>query len=220
MSIGKLKKTFNILLDIIFPEYCIRCNKYLEYPERVICIECLKNKLPISISSDVIENTINVYYISKYEDFYSIIIESKMQNRKSVLNYYLRYINKRFSNDLKKISDKIDLIIPVPIHKSKQKDRGFNQSEIIALSLFDKYKISTEVCKKIRKTKPQKELNLEERKQNLRKSFIIRNKNLIKNRKILLVDDVFTTGNTIIELSKCLKQNQCNNITAFTLLKV
>lgn len=92
----------------------------------------------------------------------------------------------------------VDLLIPIPLHKSRRRKRGFNQAELIAKKLGKELKIpvSTDSLLRIRKTSPQKELNDQERKSNLKNAFQVVN-NDVKLKKVLLIDDIYTTGSTI-----------------------
>lgn len=103
-----------------------------------------------------------------------------------------------------------DFIIPVPMHIQRLKDRGFNQSLLLAKELAKKVKIPCKhnIVMKVRNTTPQTKLNRTERKRNLRQAFIVSEsaKVYIKDASVLIVDDVITTGTTILECAKVLKK--------------
>jgi ComF family protein len=103
------------------------------------------------------------------------------------------------------------VLVAIPIHKSKLKQRGFNQSEEIAKELSKKINgtlFLKDALLKIKKTPPQRELKRKEREKNIKGVFVVNPKKLdfIKNKKVLLVDDVFTTGSTMEEAAKVLKK--------------
>ena len=108
-------------------------------------------------------------------------------------------------------------IIPVPLHKKRFLWRGFNQSEILALELAKKLGLSMEkdIVVRSRFTKPQTKLNSAQRQSNIKNAFEV-NKTL-KPTKILIVDDVFTTGATVNEIARILKQNGAKDVWALTL---
>lgn len=107
----------------------------------------------------------------------------------------------------------IDLIIPVPLYKTKLKERGFNQSLLIAkpISKLSGIPISKSLCK-IKDTEIQHFLNREEREKNLRGAF--RADETVKGKKILLIDDVITTGSTFNECAKELKRAGAEKVYA------
>jgi ComF family protein len=109
----------------------------------------------------------------------------------------------------KKESDFINFIlIPVPLEKKRLRWRGFNQSEEIGkeLAKFLKINLLSNVLYKTRATSPQIELNAEARKANVRGVFSVENKEKIAGRKILLIDDVYTTGSTMNECARILRE--------------
>lgn len=114
-----------------------------------------------------------------------------------------------------------DTIIPVPISKKRLNERGYNQS----------YLISNEIAKKVGlclerncliKTKniiEQSKLNKEQREQNIQGVYKLKNKKRLDNKKIILFDDIYTTGSTVNECCKILKQAKIKEIAVFTLAK-
>lgn len=100
----------------------------------------------------------------------------------------------------------IGLIIPVPLHPSRKRKRGYNQAEWIAKGISDVLHIpvDTHTLYRVRRTKPQKKLNDIERKQNLQGAFSVKCA-LPPNASILLVDDIYTSGSTVDEAARCLQ---------------
>ncbi|MBI2356232.1 MAG: ComF family protein [Candidatus Doudnabacteria bacterium] len=109
-------------------------------------------------------------------------------------------------------------IIPVPLHSRRLNWRGFNQSLLLSkpLSRMLNVEIQTELVKRDRFTKPQIELKKEQRRQNIQGAFSITNPSQISGR-YLLVDDVVTTGSTLNEIAKLLKQSGASEVWAMTL---
>lgn len=137
--------------------------------------------------------------------------------RKSIVNYKFNeqaYKHKAFANFIvnnKKICRylrKYDIIIPVPISKKRNRQRGYNQSELILMEIAKSMKdicVLTNVLYKVKDTLPQSTLGKEERRNNLKNAYEVRNNEIIKNKKVLLFDDIYTTGSTVEECSKMLK---------------
>ena len=111
---------------------------------------------------------------------------------------------------------KPDLIVPVPIHKTKLRMRGFNQAAYLAerLSQYTGIPAETELVEKVRKTKSQKKLNAIQRRKNLEAAFRV--KGHLRGRTVLVVDDVYTTGSTVDAMAVCLKKNGAGNVYFLT----
>ncbi len=120
----------------------------------------------------------------------------KYENRREYGDFYVREMLGSCKEAVR--SWNIDLIIPIPLHRSRRRTRGFNQAELIARKLGKELGIpvSADTLLRSRKTKPQKELNDQERRNNLKNAFKI-GKNDLEFKKILLIDDIYTTGSTI-----------------------
>ncbi|MDR3556343.1 MAG: ComF family protein [Syntrophobacteraceae bacterium] len=101
-----------------------------------------------------------------------------------------------------------DLIVPVPLHLKRLSERGFNQAGVLARELGRKIKTPVSACALVRKnqTLPQTRLKRGERLQNVKGAFEVSDKSTVRGRRILLIDDVFTTGTTLSECAKILKR--------------
>ena len=116
----------------------------------------------------------------------------------------------------------VDLVAPVPLHRRRLKERGLNQSLEIARIAFPdlRQKIVPNLLIRTKNTKPQTELDGIARRRNLKDAFTVNQTNLVKNKKIVLVDDVFTTGTTVGECSRMLKKAGASEIFVFTVARV
>ena len=116
---------------------------------------------------------------------------------------------------------KFDIIIPVPLHPVKEFKRSFNQSWLIAFHL-GKMQNKPAVYHALVKTKnnrSQTNLDINERKENVANVYKVRNTSIIKDKKILVIDDVYTTGATIEEVYKTLKKNGAREVKVLTVAK-
>ncbi|MBI4358842.1 MAG: ComF family protein [Candidatus Omnitrophica bacterium] len=115
------------------------------------------------------------------------------------------------------------MIIPVPLDSRRARERGFNQALIIAKMLKRTDKKNTPpivpLLRKVKKTLPQSQLRREERLNNLAGAFTIRKQRGIRGKQILLVDDIFTTGSTINECTKVLKEAGADRVDFFTIAR-
>lgn len=114
-----------------------------------------------------------------------------------------------------------DLIVPVPLHAKRLRWRGFNQALLLARHLSGAYGIAVDpfVLRRIKETPPQTQLNEEERRRNMRGAFALESRRSIEGRKVLLVDDVYTSGATVNECSRTLKRGGATKVFVVTLAR-
>ncbi len=194
--LNKIKK---YTLDLIFPIKCLGCGTW----DIWLCPKCQKKIYnPQKIGA--------LYYLDSYQN---PLIQKIIHQFKYNYSQELAPILSTLLNQI--IDQSFDYIIPVPLHKKRYLERGFNQSTLLCqninIPLLEKGLIRT------RYTPPQAQLNEKKRCQNLRNSFICPLS--LKNKKILLIDDVYTTGSTIKECSRALKQAQVAEIYKIVLAK-
>jgi len=148
-----------------------------------------------------------------------LIILFKYQGYESLKKPLARLLLK--NHEVRDILGSVDLIIPVPLHPSREKERGFNQAELLAeeISRTIGKPVAKRVLIKTRKTLTQVSLEAEERKQNLTGAFEVKNPGQILGRKVLLVDDVFTTGSTCQECARILIQSGASEVQVITLAR-
>lgn len=213
------KNALIFLLDLIYPTRCVICKKY---NKEMICNYCMK-KLNINVKLNT--------YLDKYFDEHLYIFKYDDIIRKLLIDYkfndkaYLYKIFKKIILKNEKICRKIkkyDIIIPVPIHKNRKNQRGYNQSELIAMSIadcFENIELVNNSIIKLRNTKAQSTLSKEERIQNVKDVYKLINNQKILNKKVILFDDIYTTGSTANECSKLLKQAGAKEILVLTIAK-
>ena len=216
----------NYLFDFFLPRLCSSCKIKLTPEEKIVCDECY-SKLKIPNSSFLEEEYQNKFSHPKIiEDFRAGLIfeeESPTRNMIHSLKYekkfgvgiYIgRIVGNVFSDDIKKWE--ADFIIPVPLYAVKKADRGYNQSEFIAKGISKELNIpiKTRLLKRIRHTQTQTKLNSLERRANVQDAFKLRRETEVKGKKIILVDDVVTTGSTVSECAKVLKQAGADKVFA------
>ena len=163
-----------------------------------------------------------------YYDYQIKILKYENIIRDKIIDYKFKektYLHKTFEkmiiNNQKIYSflKKYDIMIPVPIYITKRWARGYNQTELIAKGLSKKLniKLKSNVLKKIRNTKKQSSLTKTERKQNIKDAFIVINENDIADKKIILFDDIITTGSTLNECSKILRKANVKEVAILTI---
>ena len=207
----------DMLLNFLFPPVCGICGKR---DENWVCENCY-NKLKINI---IYNKAINKFYdeqiyLFKYKDIRNLILRYKFNNQSCLNNTFANIILKN-----KKLCRKIkiyDIIIPVPMFHKKKKNRGYNQTELITSKIAKCLGIYTNnnILIKSKNTKTQSTLKEKNRYENIKNAFSIKNNELIKNKNIILFDDIITTGATVNECSKILKQNGVKNILVLSIAK-
>ena len=186
------KPSINNILEKLKYEECSYCFDKTFYFDRVIsCIEY----------NDISKN---------------LILKFKYQKK----TYMSKYIAKIISEKLSLEDIRYDYILFVPLHKKRYKKRGFNQSEKIAKYLSEITKVEVLNCiNRKNNTKALYKLDRIDRKKELKNAFALeKDHDKLKNKNIILVDDIFTTGSTTNEISKILKINNVNKIYVVTLL--
>ncbi len=159
-------------------------------------------------------------YVFQYQGkIRQILLDYKFNNQaylyKTIVNFLLK--NKKFFQILKSY----DTIVPVPISKKRRKERGYNQSELIAREIAKRLEITydNKSLLKVKNIIEQSKLNKEEREKNIQGVYQLRNKQILENKKILLLDDIYTTGSTVNECSKILSIAKPNKIGVLTIAK-
>lgn len=223
-----MRQIWTVPLVSMYPPICGICEKI---SKDALCPKCnleLKKQAEVNIlQKEEIEENIKkekyfeeLMYIFKYEGQVRKLILDYKFNEKSYL--YKTFVNFLLKNE--KIFENIkkyDKIIPVPISKKRNKERGYNQSMLIAEEIANKTNLEL-VNNCLIKTKniiEQSKLNKEDRQQNIQGVYSLQNERLITNKKILLVDDIYTTGSTVNECCKILQQANPKTIGVLVLAK-
>jgi ComF family protein len=226
IELGEIKTYSTKLFDLILPRFCCSCKTKLLTNEDTICQICFCKIQPASedrLKSEFERKFLNKNIIS---DFFAPFVFEKDKELQHAI-HSLKYNNK-FQVGIflgKVLADKIqstqsnwkiDLIIPIPLHQLKKAERGYNQSYYIAkgMSKILKVTCSDRIVKRKKYTESQTTMTLTERQENISDAFKIRNKNAVKEKTILLIDDVITTGATISECGSILLESGAKKIFA------
>ncbi len=218
------------LIEVLEYQYCPICKKRLPnlnytippskiYSQYKTCKNCRKKtKLNGLYFATVYQDRIVKKIIAQFK--YQPLIKELAKPLANLIITHFQLLNQQFAPAIPP-SDKGFILVPVPLDKKRLKQRGFNQSELIAQELSknlpDKRWASQsgeqkelplvrDALIKTKNTPAQVGLSVEERKENIRGVFKIKDKSKIKNKKILLVDDVYTTGSTMSECARVLKE--------------
>ncbi len=215
-----LKNGLENAFSIIFPRVCIACDIKLKQNEAYFCEKCY-NELIFSKIHISDEWEIPVKYFSKaYSEFkYSDIVKQLVHSLKyenyTKIAKYMAYLT--FDIAGLKIKTKYDYLVPVPLHKVRQRERGYNQALLIAKAIGKRLDlpVSSKIIYRTRYTSTQTQKNHEERLSNVSNAFKLYKKANVKGKKILLIDDVVTTGSTLNTIAHVLKENHAKQVDIF-----
>lgn len=237
-----LIKLKDAVLDILFPPICLNCRKALTNAEdnadlrgKFICEQCF-NLIKINTAlfcpvcrarlaenkkichrgasyllgavgnynDPVLQNLIHYFKYKKFENLAPILNE--------MLVKYLKLINLKLKNFV---------VVPIPLHPGRERERGFNQAKLLAEAAARHFNLPlADGLERIKNNKPQAKLkDFEKRTKNISGCFKIKNPDFIKGKNIVLIDDVFTSGATMDEAARILKKNSAGKIIALALAK-
>lgn len=208
------------LKSIIFlnKNICYICLSEEDKEREYFCKSCYENlELEHGRAENKLEYIDEKYFSAIYNRFLrETIREFKFHGK----NYLAKPLGELLLDTIREnnISD-IDLIVPVPMSRRKKAKRGYNQSELLAKYVSGKTGIpmDSKNLVKIKNTKAQSGLDSLERKKNLIGVFKTKREEIFRDKKILLIDDIITTGSTLEECGKVLKNSHVKEITALTL---
>lgn len=199
-------------LQYISEPRCKKCSKPIEQEEKEYCSDCERKNF----------HFIKGYAVWVYDEAMRHSIAGfKYHNKREYANFYIEEMLRIHGDEIKRQSP--DVIVPIPVHRSKYRERGYNQAEILARGLGKQLAIPvlSHLLVRNKKTLPQKQLSDRERLRNLQEAFEY-NRTVADHfhkeiNKILLVDDIFTTGSTIEACTNELLLNGVKDIRFITL---
>ena len=195
---------------LFFPKNCEACGKNLLKSETMLCTECLY-ELPKTKFHTEKDNPLNRLFYGITNITYSTALFYFLKGSKyRILIHKLKYNGQKeigiesgriAGGEIKgSFFDEVDMIIPVPLHPAKKRIRGYNQSEMIAQGVSEvlEKELRTDILIRQKYTETQTKKNLEERRENVKSAFKLAKPEDVKDKHILLIDDVVTTGSTLI----------------------
>jgi len=238
-----LKRFLSGLADIIFPPRCLTCDSILDNQENHalcpacfskikfiksflctccgipfygagesdhLCGDCLTSKPAFSVARAV----------GRYETTFLDAIHSFKYRGKTTHGKILGKLMAEYEYPSFSISD-YTLIMPVPLHPKRLRERGFNQSVILAREIAGRFPIPLDflTLKRYMYTEPQINLGKKDRESNVRGAFKVMEPDRIKDQRIILVDDVYTTGSTVKECARVLMKSKARAVAVLTLAR-
>ena len=224
---------FKAFLDIFYPLYCGGCNTL----GSTLCESCIETFRPVEgettcpicgrlVGKSIVCGACMEEKRAFHRGYFGFYFEGKLRDVIHAFKFHGRRDAGRFlvrlmGGRLNTIADTFDCIVPVPVTERRLLERGFNQSFIIGeeIAKITGKEIYPSVLVKTRKTKDQYSLSKKERKKNIRGAFAVKNGSRIKDKRVLLVDDLFTTGYTAQEASRSLIRSSAGEVIIFALAR-
>ena len=225
-----VSKAKNLVLDLLFPKFCVSCRKEGDF----LCEDCAKSLVflapscflcgkrnlsgktcpacnkktairrffaPFSYKNEVIRSAIHLYKYGRARELGDVFGEFLA----GMLEFY-------------EFEPRQNMVfIPIPLHKSRKRERGFNQSEILTEFLGTHFGLlaAADALSRVKNTLPQIEMEDDTgRRENIREAFLADRPEAIKNKTIILVDDVSTSGATLEEAARALKKAGARSVWA------
>lgn len=192
----------NAKLSYIKPPKCMRCGKQLYGENEEYCTDCRKKTHTFTQGIGVFSYDNNIK---------KTMYRFKYSNRREYAEFFGNVLASRYGYLIRRWQ--AEVIIPIPLYRIKYIKRGYNQAELIARALSEQIKIpvDSKILIRSRKTRAMKELNDEERVKNLQNAFKL-TENIVKYKKVLLVDDIYMTGATMDACAGVLKKGGAEEV--------
>ncbi|MHB2155344.1 ComF family protein [Calditrichota bacterium GD2] len=206
------------VLSFVAPAQCLICGEPLLQSHKVVCQSCYGKISPLDPAYlESLRDEIRTPYFDDLIVCYPF--DQTFQYLIHLLKYQRQFsVAELFGESLAHfVPLNFDLVTAVPLNPARYKERGYNQSELIAkqLSNITRIPLSSNLLIRLRNTQSQTKLSREERKQNVKDAFTINGE--VEGKRILLIDDVITTGSTLNECARELKKNGASWVTAAAL---
>ncbi len=194
---------------------CSKCSRPLSSSFKSIptflCAECRRQDLYFN----------RTFIPTLYEGVMKKLIHLLKYNKKRGIMRSLERIIRSYFDCFSSSFPSLDLVVPIPLHRKRLRERGFNQAELIAkvVAKHIQVRLSNGNLKRTKATITQTSLDREERTKNLRQAFTVKNRDEFQARDVLVVDDVYTTGTTIKEAARTLKEAGVQEVYVFALAR-
>ena len=227
---SSLKQHIGYLIDLFYPRICLICGRALQSHEKHLCMYCIQNIPRTQFHSHSednimehlfrgkvqIEKAVAFFYFSHHGDYRHLIHQIKYRGEKECARYlgeiYARELGAEFFTD-------IDLLVPVPLHPKRLRKRGYNQSEWIAMGIsdFTGKDIDRYLIHRCGTSETQTNKGIYKRWENTQNIFTLGNTSEAEGKHLLLIDDVVTTGATLLSCANTLSNIKNIKISLLTL---
>lgn len=217
----RIHSLITVVLDFIYPAYCLACRTKLSNNELLLCSPCwnalprIPGELDISVMTRAIDGPIFFSKALSVWEFNPIVQQvihhlkyQNFQRLAPILGHFM-------ADKLTGLSLPQDtLLVPIPLHQTRHRERGYNQSALLCHAIAQKtgFSISEGIVRRIRYTHTQTRLNAAERRENVADAFRVFSPAALQERLVILVDDVITTGATMNACARELLANGARDV--------
>lgn len=218
-------------LDFLSPRHCVVCGQRLTATERSLCSVCLLHLPRTTYQFTPTDNPMvqlfwhltpikraaALMFYEPHSEVAQLVYDLKYHDRPDIGEDMGRLMANEFQTA--HYFDDIDLLLPVPLSRKRKRQRGYNQSELLAIGISDVTGIPvvTKALKRKHFQQSQTQLNRQERRENVSDMFLLTDDSLLKNKHVLLIDDICTTGATLTACADVVKQVEGIRISVLTL---
>ena len=234
----RMRSFLSSAIDFLYPPCCVSCSGIVDQSADVLCLECA-GALPLisapycpRCGAPDIENSHLCTLVNPGRNFHlarsAAVFDEQVQKLIHRLKYQRRrHIGTYFGEKLGKMIEKdeqvahISWLVPVPLHRTRLRERGYNQSDFVTqgISTITKLPIQTGILERTRNTRSQTKLSQDERAVNMRDVFRVTDRAAVKNQRIGLVDDVMTTGSTFDSCAGALLEAGAEKVFALAIAR-
>ncbi len=219
------------LLDFISPRHCVVCGRRLEATERSLCSVCVLHmpRTTYQFTPDdnpmvqlfwhltPIKNAAALIFYEPHSEMAQMVYELKYHDRPDIGEDLGRLMANEMQ--LAHFFDDVDVLLPVPLSRKRMRQRGYNQSEQLAIGIKDiiGLPIANKIIKRKHFQQSQTKLSRHERQENVNDMFVLKNGTPLENKHVLLIDDICTTGATLIACTDAIRHIKGIRISVLTL---
>ncbi|MCL2851484.1 MAG: ComF family protein [Defluviitaleaceae bacterium] len=205
------------VLSYVFPPRCISCAEVLpiNYLDRM-CGDC--HGLLERCGNDASGQSFSLY---EYNDTVRHAIHRFKYGLRRDYGKYLGALMAEHASEVLPRGSAVDVVVPVPLHADKLRERGFNQAEILAEAVCERLGLALDASAltRVRSTEHQARLSASERRENMENAFAVRDTGLVGGKTVLLIDDIYTTGSTVSACTSVLLRAGANRVFSYAFSK-
>ncbi len=185
---------------------CLKCGKPLRDGMEAVCSDCRRMRHVFDRG----------FALFRYRSVSGSIYRFKYLDRQEYADYYAEEMERVLGDQIRQLH--ADALVPVPMYEAKKRKRGYNQAEVLARAMGRTFDIPVrcDLIRRVRNTSPMKELDLSQRRSNLKGAFLAM-QNDVKLKTIIVVDDIYTTGSTIDAVAGELRRIGAEHVCFVTL---